>query len=225
MKFQRLAFLCSFTALMGLSAYTAGHAQNTAQSISSTTGATDTQNSVIKKPVVTLYRTLNTIQQPTIKSMDQKISMLRKALEESYDFPAILSTTIGYRYNSFNEQEKTQLLTAFKNYTAARYLSSFGKEKGTGFQILSGIKDAPTGNAKLIDTKIGDADDMGSATEINYLVKETPQGWKIIDVLLNGHISQVAIQHGDFSSTLAKGGSQELIDMLNKKTQSFSAKP
>lgn len=222
MKPFRFILLCSATAFLSFSALPAVYANDTATSQGSAS-ASDTDNT-IKAPVVNLYRVLNQLQQPKQANVEKEIADLKKALNDAYDFPSVLSSTVGYRYNSFSTAEKEQLLQAFENYTAARYYSSFAKEKGTGFQILPAIKNASTNNDKIIKTKVGDASDMGSATEISYLIRKTDQGWKIVDVLLNGHISQVAVQHGDFSSTLAKGGSEGLIEMLNKKTKSFTSK-
>ncbi len=47
-------------------------------------------------------------------------------------------------------------------------------------------------------------------------------GWQVVDVLLNGNISQVAVQRADFSSSLSSGDATPLIDSLRKKTQAFS---
>lgn len=225
MKLYRFILLCGFASLINLSSTVGSHAQpiQTKNQKAPVHALSDTENEV-KLPVINLYRALSNLQQPSHENVEQKLATLKKVLEKSYDFPTILSSTVGYRYNSFTPQEKEQLLEAFKAYTIARYYSSFGKEKGTGFKILPTIKKAPTNNDQIVKTKIGDANDMGSATEINYLLQHTPQGWKIVDVLLNGHISQIAVQHGDFSASLAKNGSQGLIEMLNKKTQAFSAK-
>lgn len=222
MKFHRYILLCSVTAFIGFNSPIVIHANDTAVRPVSVTGS-DTENS-IKTPVVNLYRILSQLQQSKQTPAEKGMTALRKVLNDSYDFSSILSSTVGYRYDSYSEAEKEQLLQAFTNYTVARYYSSFAKEKGTGFKILPNVKNATTNDDKIIKTRVGDASDMGSATEINYLLRKTPQGWKIVDVLLNGHISQIAIQHGDFSSTLAKGGSQGLIEMLNKKTQSFMSK-
>ncbi|CAK7192326.1 hypothetical protein COMNV_00519 [Commensalibacter sp. Nvir] len=170
-------------------------------------------------PVTNLYQALNTIQQPKSGSFTQRIAILSTALEQSYDFPTILQKTVGYRFNGFSEQQKSELLKAFKNYTVARYLSSFGANDDNIFKILPKNKPSTVGKGMIVSTVIVSD---GDSTPIDYLVHQTDEGWKIVDVLLNGHISQVAIQHGDFNSTLVKGGSQALIDMLNQKTKSFS---
>jgi phospholipid transport system substrate-binding protein len=41
--------------------------------------------------------------------------------------------------------------------------------------------------------------------------------WKIVDVLLDGSISRVAVQRSDFRHILANGGSDALVSNLQKK--------
>ncbi|MDI2113155.1 ABC transporter substrate-binding protein [Commensalibacter nepenthis] len=218
MKLQHFLLLCGFTLASTTTIQAQAQTQHTQPS--DTMSAKSNQNAV-KEPVVKLYQALSTIQKSAGNSLAQHGVILNQALDASYDFPAIIGKTVGYRYNSFTPQEKTAVLEAFKKYTIARYLSSFANEKDTQFKISSDIKAVTTGNKQIVSTTIDSGND---ATQINYIVQNTPQGWKIVDVLLNGNISQTAVQHGDFSSTLAKGGSQALVEMLNQKTQSFNKK-
>lgn len=216
MKLQHVLLLCGFTALSGVA--TQAHAQTShAQSASSAPVAN--MQSAAKEPVVKLYQALSAIQQSSNNTIAQHSALLNQALDASYDFPTIIGKTVGYRYNSFDQQEKTAVLNAFKEYTVARYLSSFANDKDTQFKIASNVKAGNTADKQIVNTTIGSGSD---ATQIDYIVHNTPQGWRIVDVLLNGNISQTAVQHGDFSSTLAKGGSQALVEMLNQKTQSFN---
>ncbi|CAI3923283.1 Periplasmic subunit MlaC of the ABC-type intermembrane phospholipid transporter Mla (MlaC) (PDB:2QGU) (PUBMED:19383799) [Commensalibacter communis] len=218
MKLQHFLLLCGFTLTSAITVQAQAQVQHT--QTSGNMSATNNQD-VVKAPVMRLYQALNTIQKSAGNSLVQNEAILNQALDNSYDFPAIVGKTVGYRYNSFTPQEKTAVLEAFKKYTIARYLSSFANEKDTQFKISPDVKTGTTGNKQIVSTTIGSGNDT---TPINYIVQNTPQGWRIVDVLLNGNISQTAVQHGDFSSTLAKGGSQALVEMLNKKTQSFNRK-
>jgi phospholipid transport system substrate-binding protein len=47
-------------------------------------------------------------------------------------------------------------------------------------------------------------------------------GWKAIDVLQQGTISQAAVQRSDFRSLLTGGGATALIDRLKQKVKSLS---
>lgn len=215
MKLQHVFLLCGFTALSGIAIQ--AHAQTQHEQPVGSVSASNMQ-SAIKEPVVRLYQALNAIQQSSKNTTAQHSAILNQALDSSYDFPAIIEKTVGYRYNSFTPQEKANVLAAFKEYTVARYLSSFADDTDTKFKISPTIKAGNIANQQIVTTTVGSGSE---ATQIDYIIHNTPQGWRIIDVLLNGNISQTAIQRGDFSSTLAKGGSQSLVKMLNQKTQSF----
>lgn len=217
MKLKYFLLLCGLTTISGVSTQALAQTQSDA-SVTSPSG-TEMQQDAAKEPVIQLYQALSAVQKTSKDSLLQHTAILNQALDNSYDFPAIIAKTVGYRYSAFTPQEKETVLTAFKKYTVARYLSSFTDGSDTQFKIAPEVKTASAGTNQIVTTTIGSGSDE---TQINYIVHKTPQGWRIIDVLLNGNISQTAVQRGDFSSTLAKGGSQALISMLDKKTQSFN---
>jgi len=62
----------------------------------------------------------------------------------------------------------------------------------------------------------------GDATKLDYVMKQTPAGWRIVDVLADGAISRVAVQRSDFRSVLAIGGGDALLARLERKTSDLS---
>jgi phospholipid transport system substrate-binding protein len=49
----------------------------------------------------------------------------------------------------------------------------------------------------------------------NYRMRQTSGSWKIIDIYLNGYVSQVATQRSDFGATLSAGGAKGLEKEIN----------
>ncbi|MGL4686149.1 MAG: ABC transporter substrate-binding protein [Commensalibacter sp.] len=219
MKMKPILFFCSLASIIGTVSF-AQISLAASNLPNSAAPAVNNDKQAIKQPVVLLYQTLNHIQQPNSGTSEQRAALLLPVLQKSYDIPTVLANTVGYRYNSFSDTEKQQLAQVFERFTVSRYLSNFTPDASAKFEILPDVKPAPVGTDQIVSTKIGAANDFASATEVNYLVRNTPQGWKIVDVLLNGHISQVALQHVDFSASLANGGIQKLTDMLNQKIAS-----
>ena len=62
----------------------------------------------------------------------------------------------------------------------------------------------------------------GTPTDVNYVVHQGPLGWQATDVLLDGTISQVAVQRSDFTAQLNQGGAPALIAGLKKKVATLS---
>jgi phospholipid transport system substrate-binding protein len=61
----------------------------------------------------------------------------------------------------------------------------------------------------------------GDPTELDYVMKQTPLGWKVIDVLTGGSISRVAVQRSDFRRILSNGV-DPLLASLQRKTSHLS---
>ena len=47
-------------------------------------------------------------------------------------------------------------------------------------------------------------------------------GWKVVDVLLDGTISRVAVQRSDFASLVTSGNASPLINSLKSKVSTLS---
>ena len=56
----------------------------------------------------------------------------------------------------------------------------------------------------------------GEATELNYVISQTPAGCKVVDVLAAGSI-RVAAQRSDFRHILANRGCDALLVSLERK--------
>jgi phospholipid transport system substrate-binding protein len=62
----------------------------------------------------------------------------------------------------------------------------------------------------------------GDSTELDYVMKQSPSGWKIIDVLSTGSISRVAEQRSDFRHIMSRGGGDALLANLRRKVSELS---
>jgi phospholipid transport system substrate-binding protein len=62
----------------------------------------------------------------------------------------------------------------------------------------------------------------GDPIRMDYVVRSGAMGWRIVDVLLNGSISRVAVQRSDFRALLSSGGATPLINSLRQKVIDLS---
>jgi phospholipid transport system substrate-binding protein len=67
----------------------------------------------------------------------------------------------------------------------------------------------------------------GDTTKLDYQLRETAGGWRVVDILLDGAISRVAVTRSDFRSLLAQGttagDASALIASLRQKSTSLAA--
>lgn len=170
-------------------------------------------------PIARLYQALGQAEQHGSEPFGQRSKDIAPAVDQALSLPTIVQNSVGLRYRALPPDQKQQLLQAFRDFTIARYVSNFS---GTGdtLKVLPGTRPSPYGTDRIVQTQIGSAG--GAPTEVDYVMRQFPQGWQAVDVLLDGHISQVAVQRSDFGSTLSSGNATPLIESLKKKTQSFS---
>jgi len=209
-RFAQTATLSLLTAcLLAVPPVTAAHAQTAAAEAPNTASAI--------APIQGLYDALKSAQ-TTGKTAQQRATMIAPAIDRAFDLEAILRRSVGIRYNNLSPDDRTHLLGSFRQFTIARYASSFKPGSNAVFVIKPQPRSNPTGG-QIVDTTIGASADNG--TPIDYIMTSGASGWRVTDILLDAHISQVAAQRADFGGTLSKGGAKGLADMLDQKTTQF----
>ena len=170
-------------------------------------------------PVAALYASLSSLQKSGGAGFEQRAQRLAPAVDGAFNLSTVLQTSIGLRYRTLPDAQKQQLGQVFRQFTIARYVSNFANS-GDTLKVLPDARPSPYGQDQIVQTQIISA--SGGVTKVDYVMRQFPQGWQAVDVLLDGHISQVAVQRSDFDSTLSSGDATPLIESLRKKIQSFS---
>jgi len=141
-----------------------------------------------------------------------RFDALSPAIRQSFDLASMAQMAVGPSWAKLSPAEREQVTEAFARYTIATYAGHF-KKSGEKLDV-AGTKTAPYGT--IVETKITDAD--GTATSVNYLLRQNGNEWQVADIYLQGTISQIANLRSQFSSVVTRGGAQELVQTLNRKT-------
>lgn len=148
----------------------------------------------------------------------QRFAMLEPVVVKVFDLPRIVAITVGFGWSRLKPQEQQDLLTVFRRYTVASYVANFKSYDGQQFRILPDLR--PVGARQVVTTQI--IPRSGKPNRIDYVMQQNGSTWQVVDVLLDGTISQVAVQRSDFNSFLASGGAEALVAALRKKVASLS---
>ena len=65
-------------------------------------------------------------------------------------------------------------------------------------------------------------DPGGEVTQLNYRLRPVSAKWKIIDVYLNGTVSELALRRSEYSSLIQREGLDSLLVALNQKIANLS---
>ena len=146
------------------------------------------------------------------------MAALRPAVEGAFDLDVILRAAVGPRWASFAPADQEALLAAFTDFTVASWASNFDTDGGTHFTIAPGTR--AVGADQIVETHIESPG--GEPARIDYQMRQTPAGWRAVDVLLDGAISRVAVQRSDFRALIAQGGAPALLASLRDATLRLS---
>ena len=152
-------------------------------------------------------------------SFAQRAAMLTPVIEQTLDLDAILAASVGLRWPALPDDQKAQVDTAFRRYTVASYAANFNSYTGQTFQMSPGVRSVGNGEV-VVGTRLVSTD--GSATPLDYVMRDTRSGWKAVDVLAGGSISRVAVQRSDFRHLLTSGGVPALMAALQSKVANLS---
>jgi phospholipid transport system substrate-binding protein len=143
---------------------------------------------------------------------------LKPEIARTFDVPGMTRTATGPGWVAASPAQQASLVEAFAAMMAATYANRFDGFSGENFEVLATV-DQPPG--KVVKTRI--VPSRGDTVELDYMMHNTPEGWKIADVYLDGSISELAIRRGEFGSILRTGGPDALALALRKKSEQLLA--
>lgn len=171
-------------------------------------------------------RVVETLHAALIESMKQsdtlgyedRFERLAPTLSASFDLDFMAQKSVGRTWKKLDEAERTRWLQAFERHTTANYAGRFTGYSGQRFETLG--TEAAAHDTMVVRTKLINPDD--DDVELNYRLRQTPSGWRIIDVYLNGTVSELALRRSEYSSVLKREGFDTLIANLDRKSNDLA---
>jgi len=145
---------------------------------------------------------------------------MRPAILSAYDMPEMTKAALGPSSRKLTPQQLDQLTEAFTRYTAAIYAEQFDGYGGERFEV--GAPHPSVEDAVVVPCRI--VSPSAPPTQIDYLMRQDQGHWRIVDVLLDGTVSQVAVRRSEFVTIYRRDGFPGLIDMLDRQTSSMESK-
>ena len=164
--------------------------------------------------VSTLYEALlQTMKQAKQLGLKGRYGKLAPVLAKTYDLPLMSRIAVGQSWDALSAPQRQSIVNAFTRMTTATYASRFDGFSGETLEVIQTVA-RPNGD-KLVKTRIVQSN--GKTVALNYLVRNTGTDWRVIDVYLNGTISELASRRAEFAAILKSGGPEALVASLNKR--------
>ena len=121
----------------------------------------------------------------------------------------------GVAWQKMSEEDRARIVAAFTDWTVASYASNFKEWDGDAFKTKGEKADAK-GNV-VVETALVPKGDP--AVTFNYRLRKSDDGsWRIVDIYLEGAISQIAMHRGEFAAALSQGGVDNLVKHMKDLT-------
>jgi len=140
-----------------------------------------------------------------------RLQQFEPVVRQSYDLETSLRIAASPDYDRAPPDQRSALLEAFARRSAAQYVQRFDGYSGESFETV-GERPGPRGTT-LVETRL--IRPTGKPVTLTYVLRQRDGKWGIVDVLLDGNISQLAVQRSDYANTLRNGGIPALTKELN----------
>ncbi len=135
---------------------------------------------------------------------------LERVFASTVDMRAMAQEALGARWKQMSEKQRKRLLAAFEKRVRAIGGGEMGDYRSTKIEYLA--EERVSEREVKVPTKLTV---KGEPTDIDYLVRREPEGWRIVDVVVDG-VSTVDNYRASFSRVIAKEGVDGLIARLEK---------
>jgi len=146
------------------------------------------------------------------RSFAERFAALEDPIDRAFDLEFMAQRSLGSRYRELSEAQRASWLDGFRRFTVASHARRLTEYEGQRFETESEVPAARGG--AIVRTRVVRAD--GESVPLGYRLRRTRRGWQIIDVYLNGVISELAIRRDEFSSFYKKEGIDALIASVNR---------
>ena len=146
-------------------------------------------------------------------SLTNAFNEIGPAINSAFDIGTMTRLATGPAWSSFSGAQQAAVRDAFAHFLVAEYAHQVSDYSGESFVVDPQTSPESRGGGEIVKTKL--VQPGGRTVQINYLVR----GGRVIDVYLNGTVSDLATRRDEFASILAGGGGADaLVKTLRERT-------
>jgi len=146
---------------------------------------------------------------------DGRFKTLEPVIRSTFDLEFMMHYAVTRHWEALTSNQRDQLVNSFGRMTVATYANRFDDYGGETFEVLEEVPQRQ--GMTLVKSRI--LDSAGTPIVLNYLMRETPAGWRVVDVFYKGTISELATRRSEYSSVIQRDG----YDALNSRLAALAA--
>ncbi len=170
--------------------------------------------SAARAPIEAFYAALSDcMRNAESLGLEGRREKLGPAVEQAYDVPLMAAKVLGRHWRSLADDERSRWVETFRRLTVATYAERF--DGWSGEELV--VEEAESGarGTIVVHTHITRPD--GEPVQIHYRLGHREGRWRVMDVFLNGTVSELALRRSEYGSVIEKDGLDLLIEQLEGK--------
>ena len=181
------------------------------------------ENSEIVRIVEQLHATmLAVMKESDALGYAGRYERLEPIVHSQFDLPFMAAKSVGRYWKTASQEEQDKLVKTFSRFSVANYAGRFDGWSGQSFETL-GVDSSARGTM-LVRTML--LNPSGDDIQLYYRLRNGTDGrWKIIDVYLNGTVSELALRRSEYSSLIEREGFEALLIALTERIETLATSP
>ncbi len=163
---------------------------------------------------------LEIMKQAEVLGIQGRIDKLEPLMAKTFDMDFMASKTVGRYWSKLSDDDKVRWVKIFAKFTNANYAGRFTGYTGESFETV-GVEEAARDTRVVLTKIVVPSDDD---VQLNYRLMQRDGEWRVIDVYLNGTVSELALRRSEYSSALKREGFEQLIASIETKIQDLKDK-
>jgi phospholipid transport system substrate-binding protein len=148
------------------------------------------------------------------RTFEARRARLDPVVRDVFDLATMTRVSTGGAWQKMPEDDRQKLIDTFSAWTVASYAGNFKEWDGESFET-KGQTDDGKGNI-VVETRLilkGDPPVI-----FNYRLRQAGGTWRVVDIYLEGAISQIAMHRSEFAAALSAGGVPNLLNHMRDLT-------
>jgi phospholipid transport system substrate-binding protein len=139
-------------------------------------------------------------------------------LAKTFDMPFMARTAVGPTWKELSPEQRTDFIELSRRLSAARYADNFDGYADQTFETRS--EEPAARGTIVVNTELVQPEDRN--VRFDYRLRKVQGQWRIIDILLDGEVSELVLWRGQYRSLIEEKGFPHLVQAMEDKIEEYS---
>jgi phospholipid transport system substrate-binding protein len=150
-----------------------------------------------------------------------RYARLEPVMKDLFDLPFMAEKAVGRYWDEVTQEERDRLVDAFSRYTIANFAGRFDGYSGQHFETLG--REPSARDTLMVRTRL--IDPGRESVQLDYRLHASGSRWRIVDIYMNGAVSELALRRSEYASLIKREGFAALLAALDARVQELATAP